>query len=348
MEEVKDRLRAAVTDPGPTRLERRRQLAMRALVLSFAAALVGAGAALIWSSRQREVEPPGETRHSDGGQISLPGGKLTVFSGPPCPFTNEPVSSVVLAGALNEFGIVLRPGGEVQAWGDNRFGQTEIPFGLSSVVAVAAGRGRRSAHALALQADGTVVGWGDNTFGQASAPAGLTNVISIAAGEFFSMALTRAGRVVAWGNRNRKVSMVPENLPPAKAITAGAEFAAALLQSGQVRAWGRDDAGQCQVPQVSGSVAEIAAGERHMLARLDNGRLIAWGDNEEKQCEVPAGLPTVAAIWAGGDCSAALDSAGTLHLWGDIPGRSNARPKRVVGLTIGSSSWAAIVREDGN
>ena len=42
------------------------------------------------------------------------------------------------------------------AWGDNDYGQCNVPAGLSGVVAVAAG----AYHSLALKADGTVVAWG--------------------------------------------------------------------------------------------------------------------------------------------------------------------------------------------
>jgi alpha-tubulin suppressor-like RCC1 family protein len=65
----------------------------------------------------------------------------------------------------------------VVAWGDNSAGQTNVPAGLSNVVAVAAG----GFHSLALKNDGSVVAWGDNTAGQTSVPVGLTNVVAISA-----------------------------------------------------------------------------------------------------------------------------------------------------------------------
>jgi len=41
------------------------------------------------------------------------------------------------------------------AWGDNTFGQTNVPIGVSNVVAIAAG----DFHTFALRADGRIVGW---------------------------------------------------------------------------------------------------------------------------------------------------------------------------------------------
>jgi len=57
--------------------------------------------------------------------------------------------------------------GQVIAWGEGAFGQTNLPPDLTNVVMVAGG-GR---HSLALNADGTVVAWGDDTWGS-------TNVLS--------------------------------------------------------------------------------------------------------------------------------------------------------------------------
>src|SRR5258706_16329486 len=75
--------------------------------------------------------------------------------------------------------------GTVVAWGDNTYGQTTVPPGLTGVTALAGGGG----HTVALKSDGTVVEWGDNTFGQTTVPAGLTGVTAIAAGGYHSPAL---------------------------------------------------------------------------------------------------------------------------------------------------------------
>ena len=46
----------------------------------------------------------------------------------------------------------------VWVWGNNSNGQTNVPAGLSNVVAVATG----ARHCLALNADGTIIAWGKN------------------------------------------------------------------------------------------------------------------------------------------------------------------------------------------
>jgi hypothetical protein len=90
---------------------------------------------------------------------------------------------------------VLKADRTLFAWGENEYGETNIPAGLNNVVAIAAGAG----HNLALKADGTVAAWGADNYGQTDVPVGLSNVVAIAAGGWHSLALKRDGTVVAWG-----------------------------------------------------------------------------------------------------------------------------------------------------
>ena len=83
----------------------------------------------------------------------------------------------------NGFSLVLRSNGKVFAWGAGDMDQTNIPPGLSNVIAIAAGGG----HSLALRADGTVVCWGAT--GEIELPANLTDIIAVAAGGYNSLVL---------------------------------------------------------------------------------------------------------------------------------------------------------------
>ena len=84
------------------------------------------------------------------------------------------------------------------AWGNNFYGQTNVPAGLNNVAAIAAG-GR---HSLALKTDGTVVAWGFNTAGQCNVPTGLTNVEAIAARGNHSMVLFRQAVTTSQSRRS--------------------------------------------------------------------------------------------------------------------------------------------------
>src|SRR5258706_524153 len=75
-------------------------------------------------------------------------------------------------------------GGSVVAWGDNSYGQCDVPALPSGLtfVDVAAGVG----HSVALRSDGSVVAWGANYSGECnvpSLPSGLTYV-DVAAGGY--------------------------------------------------------------------------------------------------------------------------------------------------------------------
>jgi alpha-tubulin suppressor-like RCC1 family protein len=103
---------------------------------------------------------------------------------------------VMLAGLIC-FPSASRAASQVIVWGDNTYGQTNVPAAATNVMALAAG----DYHVLALTTDGTVVAWGGNefNFGETNVPPGLTNVVSVAAGSTHSLALKNDGTLAAWG-----------------------------------------------------------------------------------------------------------------------------------------------------
>jgi uncharacterized repeat protein (TIGR03803 family) len=132
-----------------------------------------------------------------------------------------------------------RLAGTVVAWGDNTYGATNVPAGLSGVVtAIAAGKG----HTVALKSDGTVVAWGAGTtstgsnpeFGQSIVPAGLSGVTAIAAGFYHTVALKSDGTVVAWGVNGYGQTNVPAGLSGVTAIAAGGDHTVAIVGTGVV------------------------------------------------------------------------------------------------------------------
>jgi alpha-tubulin suppressor-like RCC1 family protein len=147
-------------------------------------------------------------------------------------FDSQTISTPLLSNAVaissgESFQLALRGDGTVKVWGDNQWGQLNVPPGLTGVVAVAAG----GWHALALQSNGTVVVWGANNSGQAEVPRDLTNAVAIAAGGWHSLAITADGRVVAWGANWTGQSTVPM-LTNIGAVTAGYEYSLAAVHSG--------------------------------------------------------------------------------------------------------------------
>jgi len=86
----------------------------------------------------------------------------------------------------NAHGVALNNIGGVIAWGNNTFGQCNIPGGLSSgVLAISASFN----HTLALKSDRTVVDWGQKYY---NVPEGLSDVLAISAGYYYNAVLVRS------------------------------------------------------------------------------------------------------------------------------------------------------------
>lgn len=172
--------------------------------------------------------------------------------------------------------VVLQEGGTVIAWGDNTYGQCDVPAGLSGVKAVSAGL----CHTVAIKEDGTVVAWGDNGYQRCSSiPPGLSNVAAISAGSYNTLALKGDGTVAAWWDQVSQ-SEVPAGLFGVKAVAAGLGHAVALKEDGTVVAWGCNERGQCNVPPGLGKVKAVAVGGMCTFALTEDGTVVGWGDNE--------------------------------------------------------------------
>ena len=136
----------------------------------------------------------------------------------------------ISAGTLHS--LALKSDGTVVAWGDDNYGELDMPAGLNGVKAISASRTLGAApsfYSLALKSDGTVVGWGtDAGTGAATPPAGLTDVVAISAGTLHGLALKSDGTVVAWGYDSAGQVDVPAGLTNVVAISAGGAHSLAL------------------------------------------------------------------------------------------------------------------------
>jgi len=190
--------------------------------------------------------------------------------------------------------IALKSDGTVVAWGNNDYGQSEVPSGLSNVVAVSAGY----FHSMALKADGTLALWGELTgTDQTNAPKGLTNVVAIAGGVFYDLALKADGTVVAWGADNGGgETFIPSDLIDVVALTAGDYHALALKADGKVVAWGANSSGQATVSAGVSNVVAIAARGNQSLALRADGAVFAWGSISSTKGSPLAGLTNVVLV----------------------------------------------------
>jgi alpha-tubulin suppressor-like RCC1 family protein len=231
---------------------------------------------------------------------------------------------------------------EVVGWGRNDYGQTNIPSGLSNVVAIAAGQD----HSLALTAEGRVVGWGFNGEGLMTIPGGLSNVVAIAAGRSHSLALTVEGRVVGWGYNYNGQTTIPSGLSNVVAIAAENDHNLALTGEGRVVGWGANNYGESNVPSGLSNVVAIAAGGDLGLALTAEGRMMGWGGNASGETTIPSGLSNVVAIAGGGSHSLALTAEGRVVGFCDNSYGQTTVPSRlshVVAIAAGYQHSLALI-----
>ena len=234
-------------------------------------------------------------------------------------------------------------GGMVVGWGSNNAGQTDIPAGLTDVVAIATG----SYHGLALKTDGMVVGWGYNTSGQATPPAGLTDLVAISAGDWHSLALKADGTVVGWGNNGHGQATPPAGLNDVVAISGGESHSLALKADGTVVGWGEST--YATPPTGLTDVVAISAKLRHSLALKADGMVVGWGEDTYGQSSPPAGLTDVVAISAGSYHSLALKADGTIECWGGNQwGQCNTPAGLANVMAISGGLWHSLaLKADG-
>jgi hypothetical protein len=156
---------------------------------------------------------------------------------------------------MRNHSLALRTDGTVVAWGDNTWGQTNVPVGLSEVVAISAG----FAHSVALKADGKVVAWGQTNGGVALVPANLPLIVAIAAGVSHTIALKPDGTLVGWGS-----NFSGESSPPTVTSSGG--------------------------PASATNIIAIGAGNQSSMALLSDNRVVGWPESGETYILQPASI----------------------------------------------------------
>ncbi|MEM3402262.1 MAG: hypothetical protein QXH08_03435 [Candidatus Hadarchaeales archaeon] len=231
----------------------------------------------------------------------------------PCAVVPLPTSAASLSAGLYH-SLALLSDGTVVAWGDDTYGQCDVPPAIQSNVSTVAGGGF---HSLALSPSGIVTAWGDNTYGQCDVPPAIQSSVSaIAGGGFHSLALLSDGTVVAWGSNDYGQCNVPPDLSGVLEVAAGLRHSLALLSDGTVVAWGDNTYGQCDVPLGLSNVVSVSAGFYHSLALLSDGTVVAWGNGTYRQLDIPGSASNVLAVSAGGLHSLALQFEDTAIAWG--------------------------------
>jgi alpha-tubulin suppressor-like RCC1 family protein len=197
------------------------------------------------------------------------------------------LSNIAMIAAGENHVVAVKADGTATAWGNNDFGQTNIPANTTGVIAAACG----NTYSLLLKSNGTLVSW---RLSAPFFPASLSNIVAIAGGFNQAVALAADGTVIV---------SAPGSTPPGvsnvTAIACGANHTLALRANGTVDAWGNNSYGQCSVPLGLADVIAIAAGGNHSLALKSNRTVVAWGDDAYDLSNPPSGLTNVIQLGAG-------------------------------------------------
>jgi hypothetical protein len=225
---------------------------------------------------------------------------------------------VIQVGGGEHYSTALRRSGEVVAWGNNGWQQTNVPErARSNVVEISPSASRGQ---TALLGSGEVLFWGDSSYGQNNVPdEAKQGIVAVSAGSRHSMALTAAGEVLVWGDNQYGQTSVPTDArSEIRTISAGGYHSLALTKSGRVVAWGDNGNGATTVPaECNSGIMAIAGGDQHSLALTVDGKVLAWGNPLSGATTVPlAALSGVIQIAAGGESSYALKEDGTILAWG--------------------------------
>jgi alpha-tubulin suppressor-like RCC1 family protein len=272
---------------------------------------------LIGNSIYKELKKHSKYREQDYSKGSLPSARIT---------------------AGGNHVLVLKEDGTVLAFGNNEYGQCNIPENLTGVIDIAAGY----AASAAFKSDGTYVIWGAYSV----LPANLQKLKAVSLGVGKALTLFENGTVTEWGKKG-EIEVLPD-LHHAMAIDMGFDSSIALKGDGTVAVWGGTHR-ESDIPEDLAGVKAIASGNFHCLALLENGTVAAWGDNEIGQCKVPEGLAGVKAIAVGEYFSVALKEDGAVVAWGDNRKGQTEVPEEateIVSIAAGNS-FVVAARADG-
>ena len=113
--------------------------------------------------------------------------------------------------------LALKSDGSIVAWGDNSYGQCDVPSPNSDFLAIAAGMN----HSLGLRPDSTIAAWGYNGFGQCNVPSPNSEFTAVAAGYWHSLGLKSDCRIISWGRNLEDQCDVPSPDSGFIAVAAG-------------------------------------------------------------------------------------------------------------------------------
>lgn len=259
-------------------------------------------------------------------------------------------TAAALAPAPDAHAVTAYSASALQAWGNNDYGQTQLPADLRGGLKVVSAISLGDHQGLAATTDKKLYAWGDNTHGEGTVPDYLQNLgtIDVAAGDGFNVVLGDDFNIRVWGSTPYSLDSVPQVIVDGDVtkVAAGHDHALALMSTGKVAGWGRAATGATLPPTsvILGTMKDIAAGNGFSVALSTSGKVYAWGDNTYGAAKVPASLDgrKVVQIAAGEHHALALTEDGEIVGWG-----SNTEGALNIPALAPGDRWVQIAAGDG-
>jgi alpha-tubulin suppressor-like RCC1 family protein len=257
------------------------------------------------------------------GVLSVWGGTSAISTIPVA--ARPPVQLIQVAAGYRHL-LALKPDGVVVAWGDNSYGQLNVPSVLTvsrintdplRVVAIAAG----AFYSMALRANGSVFAWGDNVAGQTNIPINFSdNILNPAATATSTLTITATNTATSTSTATNTSTSTPTKTSTAtNTNTTTATKTNTATNTNTTTATKTYTATTTATPSATAILApyvvQIAAGMRHSVALLNNGTVQSWGDNTYGQQNTPY-IAGVVKIAAAGWHTVALLRNKTVVAWG--------------------------------
>ena len=262
--------------------------------------------------------------------------------------------SQVDAGDLHACAVTVQ--GELECWGNNSHGQTNVPMRLlvraldpqiptPQYIKVSAG-GEHTCALRDLGETNELLCWGSDAHGQSTVPSG--DFIDVSAGGQHTCAVNSDNEVICWGKNSNGQTNEPSH-GSYHSISAGGSHSCAINSTGGALCWGSNMKGQEYPP--AGEYTQITSGSWHACALwttdapplrgsphvLGNqsppGNVDCWGDNSGDKATPPAGV-NFTQISAGGTFTCGIRAADSfIQCWG-YGGAGSKRPHKMVSTVM--------------
>lgn len=231
---------------------------------------------------------------------------------------------------------------QIKCWGENLFGETQPPAGLTSITEISAGMNNTCAIAA-----GKVYCWGIETTNSTAVPEGLKNPRNLTSGWWHHCVYTDDG-IRCWGNPY-KTENTPDDVKMISQFASGDFYNCALVPEG-VKCW--DQKGKTKLVEESAGAFKVAVGTATACAITTQKGVICWklyGDNAYKLSKsyVPSGsIKEIQHVSAGYNSTCVYGDGNKLKCWGANPFGSLDTPDILPGpvsrISHGSKRTCAI------